>query len=256
MGSSQSATHFEVEQPEHRNNRGAAAAKRVPVVVPPPRKPEQPAKPKGYDEHVSYGMSRTCPRCGDPGLESAATQAPGGPMGPCVVCGHPPLSYCPAEALAHGWDDAGGALEAWTDGSGTVAEQHAGIGVVVARRGIVLCEASEPIGFGTNNIAEVRAVGRALALAFGVARSRGVPLVVRSDSAFALGAVAPGSTWNVRRPELATLCAGVRAECAKWPALRLEHVAGHSGVVMNERAHQLAGAARKRGIARAGAGAR
>jgi ribonuclease HI len=145
-------------------------------------------------------------------------------------------------------------LEAWTDGSGTTADRHAGIGVVLVVEGVVVCEASEPIGLGTNNDAEVRAIKRALFLAWAHAgRTRGLDLVVWSDSMFALDAVRPGCAWNIRRPALRALCEAVRAECARWPALQLAHVEGHTGVVHNERADVLAGRARKAGIARAAA---
>jgi ribonuclease HI len=137
---------------------------------------------------------------------------------------------------------------AWTDGSGTTADRDAGIGVVVLCDDQVVCEASSPIGLGTNNVAEVRAVGRALALVWRIAGSRRQALTIYSDSEFAIGALT--KPWNLRsNPALTALVAEVRAEVARWPALRFEHVAGHAGIELNERADVLAVRARRAGIA-------
>jgi ribonuclease HI len=142
-------------------------------------------------------------------------------------------------------------LEAWTDGSGTTGDRPAGIGVVVLRDAEPIVEASAAIGLGTNNIAEVRAIGRALALVFAVTRTRDVPVTIRSDSEFALGSVRPGSSWRVTsNPALAALVEAVRREASRWPHLRLEHVPGHAGHQWNERADVLAGRARKAAVAR------
>jgi ribonuclease HI len=140
-------------------------------------------------------------------------------------------------------------LEAWTDGSGTTDENPAGIGVVITRRHVVICEASEHIGNGSNNVAELRAIARALTLARLIAGDRAAGLTVRSDSEFALGAIRPGSTWRIRKDALADLVEQMRAEVCRWPHLRLEHVKGHAGDPGNERADFLAGRARKAAVA-------
>jgi DNA polymerase-3 subunit epsilon len=135
-------------------------------------------------------------------------------------------------------------LEAWTDGSGTTADQPAGIGVVISRGGLVLCEVSDAIGAGTSNQAELRAIARALTLARQVAGSRDVPLRVCSDSQFALGAIG-SDRYQLKAEHLVELVESLRLEVRRWPRIELRHVAGHSGVVLNERADQLAGRARK-----------
>ena len=140
-------------------------------------------------------------------------------------------------------------LAAWTDGSGTLALTPAAVGVIIARDGEVICESSEHIGIGTNNDAEVRAIGRALALAYAVSSYRRVPLTIYSDSEFAIGAVRHGSNWNVRRHELATLVYLIRDEVARWRALSFRHVKGHSGNLGNERCDWLAGRSRKQYLA-------
>jgi len=142
-------------------------------------------------------------------------------------------------------------LVAWTDGSGTMQDSPAAVGVIVALDGVVVVEASEHIGLGTNNVAEVRAIGRALALGFAVGGGRG-PLIIFSDSEFAMGAVCRGSSWEIsesRNPDLRTLVLQVRNEVARWRDLTFQHVKGHSGNYGNERCDWLAGRARKAHIA-------
>ena len=142
-------------------------------------------------------------------------------------------------------------LAAWTDGSGTLQDTPAAIGVIVALDGEVVVEASEYIGLGTNNVAEVRAIGRALALSFAVAGRRG-PLTIFSDSEFAMGAVCRGSTWEIHEsgnPDLRALVLKIRIEVARWTELTFAHVKGHSGNLGNERCDWLAGRARKARIA-------
>lgn len=136
---------------------------------------------------------------------------------------------------------------AYTDGSGTTATKPCGIGVVLFENDALVAECSASLGLGTNNIAEVRAIGRALAITYARARSRDVCLTIRSDSEFALGAVAPESRWKIKASEaLRELVHSIRLEARRWPRLALEHVYGHTGIVGNERADVLAGLARKR----------
>lgn len=147
-------------------------------------------------------------------------------------------------------------LQAWCDGSGTTAEKHAAVGVVIVAGDVALAEASEAIGLGTNNDAELRAIKRALYLAWSIGGTRNVALTVYSDSAWALGAVQPSCEWHIRRPEQARLCERMREEIRRWPLLTFAHVRGHTGLVWNERADALAGRARKLAAERAGEGLR
>jgi len=141
-------------------------------------------------------------------------------------------------------------LVAWTDGSGTFQHSPAAIGVVVSADGEVICEASQYVGRGTNNVAELWAIGRTLAIVYAIARTRDVPLQIRSDSSFAIGAVRHGSAWELDPAStVGALGLKVRAEVARWPQIDLTLVAGHSGVLGNERADWLAGRARKAFIA-------
>lgn len=143
-------------------------------------------------------------------------------------------------------------IEAWTDGSGNTPDRPGGAGVVIARAGVVLAEISEGIALASNNAAEAWAIGRALQLA---QESWGtcVRLAVYSDSEWALGAIAPTSTWRLDAKKFASrLALAARKRAAKMPRLSLHHVLGHTGLVFNERADELAGAARKRVVASIG----
>lgn len=124
------------------------------------------------------------------------------------------------------------AILAYTDGACTGNPGPMGVGVVLLdpltkdRR-----ERSEYLGEGTNNIAELVAIQRALELA-PIDR----PLVVHSDSSYALGLLALG--WKAKANQ--ALVADLRALVKERANLRLVKVAGHAGVVENERADQLA----------------
>ena len=147
------------------------------------------------------------------------------------------------EATPQAFDAAAAALKAtpvgplpadafmvWADGACTGNPGPAGLGVVMldgARRE----ELSEYLGDGTNNIAELTAIVRALELA-----PRDRTVVIHSDSAYALGLLGKG--WKAKANQ--DLVAKMRALATGFKDLRLVKVAGHSGVVENERADELA----------------
>jgi len=156
-------------------------------------------------------------------------------------------------------------IEVWTDGSGTWgADSPACIGVHVVvddpddqpPRAVV--EASEYVGIGTNNVAELRAIRRGLFLAtilvgqLGHAIERGVDIVVRSDSEYAIGAI----EWEHPRanvPLINAIRAQLRAIFENHAGMvRVEwaHVRGHTGVEGNEIADWLAHVARCRTLRR------
>lgn len=193
-------------------------------------------------------------------LEASVSPAPA-IVSPAVVVDSPTdvVDSPKAEIASFDYD---APLEAWCDGSGTVATKPAGVGVVIARlkhppppddrdRYEVLCEASVPIGRGSNQRAEVCALGLALRLAFEVTGSFEHPVTLCSDSEFALGACAPDSTWRIRVAPLVEPVSRARALAAQFPRLVFKHVPGHSGLELNERADKLAGRARKAAIAAA-----
>jgi len=142
-------------------------------------------------------------------------------------------------------------LQAFADGSGTHhADSPACIGVVVAdASGRILCESSAYICPGTNNVAELWAIRRALYLIRWVAHEHAAgcdtPAVLYSDSAYAIGCAR--GEYNIKKNvDLVREIQGVY-EMHK-DTVRLEHVKGHNGNPGNELADWLAGIARHRVI--------
>lgn len=145
-------------------------------------------------------------------------------------------------------------IEAWTDGSGTTGDRPGGAGVVLVREGVAIAELSEGIALATNNTAEVWAIGRAIQW---VEESWGthVGLVVCSDSEWAIAAVQPTCSWRLNTAlRSARLAIRARVRVARMQRIGFRQVKGHSGLPFNERADELAGAARKRLVAAAASG--
>ncbi len=126
------------------------------------------------------------------------------------------------------------AIHVYTDGACTGNPGPMGIGVVILdatlekghRR-----ELSSFLGTGTNNIAELTAIERGLS---DLPRHRKV--VVYSDSSYAIGVLAQG--WRARANQ--ELIAGLRRLLGEFKSVSFIKVAGHAGVVENERCDQLA----------------
>jgi ribonuclease HI len=121
----------------------------------------------------------------------------------------------------------------YTDGACRGNPGPMGIGVVLLDRG-ERREISEYLGEGTNNIAELTAILRALEAVPDEDRSR--PVVVHSDSSYSLGLL--GQNWKAKKN--VELVAELRRLAARFPRLRLVKVPGHAGVPENERCDQLA----------------
>jgi ribonuclease HI len=135
------------------------------------------------------------------------------------------------------------AVIVYTDGACTGNPGPMGIGAVILRGGRRQ-EISEYLGQGTNNIAELTAIERALDhLTDGDA---GHPVLIHVDSSYAIG-VASGAFKAKKNLEL---IARIRAKARRFPHLRFVKVAGHAGVAENERCDQLATQAIARGPGR------
>lgn len=161
-------------------------------------------------------------------------RAPGEPVE--LTPGEPaPTKGAPGKGAAKGAAPAGplppDAVVVWTDGACTGNPGPAGIGVVVIEGG-ERREVSEYLGQGTNNIAELTAIERGLQLV----KDRSKPVVVHSDSSYALGLL--GKNWKAKAN--AELVARLRALAAEFPDVRWVKVPGHAGVPENERCDQLA----------------
>ncbi len=123
-----------------------------------------------------------------------------------------------------------GQVIAYADGACTGNPGPAGLGVMIidgARR----IERSEYLGQGTNNIAELTAILRAVE-----AISSDVPMTVFTDSQYAIGVLQKG--WKAKANQ--ELVADVKRALAARKKTKLVYVPGHSGVSGNERADELA----------------
>lgn len=124
-----------------------------------------------------------------------------------------------------------GAAVVYADGACSGNPGPAGLGVVVID-GDTRHERSEYLGHGTNNIAELTAIARALELL----PDRERAAVIHTDSQYSIGVLTRG--WKAKANQ--ELVAQLKAALATRPKVRLVYVPGHSGVVLNERADELA----------------
>ncbi len=124
-----------------------------------------------------------------------------------------------------------GAVIAYADGACSGNPGPAGLGVVVID-GDLRVELSEYLGEGTNNIAELNAILRAL----DEVADRERPLVIHTDSQYSIGVLEKG--WKAKAN--VELIQRVREALSIRPHTRLKYVPGHAGVILNERADALA----------------
>ncbi len=127
------------------------------------------------------------------------------------------------------------AIHVYTDGACTGNPGPMGIGIVIVdgqdQVGAKKRELSQYLGKGTNNIAELTAIEVALQ---SLGRDR--PVVVYSDSSYAIGLLASG--WRARANQ--ELVARLRTLLGEFPRVSFVKVAGHSGHPENERCDELA----------------
>ncbi|WP_437782214.1 ribonuclease HI [Sorangium sp. So ce1097] len=158
--------------------------------------------------------------------EGAGGAAPGAPPGP---------ARAQRKASARGATAAApvpeGAVIVYADGACSGNPGPAGLGVVVIDGGRRI-ELSEYLGTGTNNIAELTAILRALEEV-----EPGRPIVIHTDSQYSIGVLQKG--WKAKAN--VELVASLREALeARRPPARLVYVPGHAGVLLNERADALA----------------
>lgn len=121
----------------------------------------------------------------------------------------------------------------YTDGACTGNPGPAGLGVVILDGG-KRHELSEYLGQGTNNIAELTAIERALEVVAELDPSR--PVVLHSDSSYSIGLLTKG--WKAKANT--ELVARIRKLARSFSDLRFVKVRGHAGVPENERCDELA----------------
>jgi ribonuclease HI len=142
-----------------------------------------------------------------------------------------PGERAPEKPAAQPAQPAADAIQVWTDGACSGNPGPAGLGVVVID-GKQRTELSEYLGEGTNNIAELTAILRGLE----AISDRSRPVVVYSDSSYSIDILT--KAWKAKKN--VELIGELRALCRQFSDLRFVKVAGHAGVVLNERCDQLA----------------
>jgi ribonuclease HI len=123
-----------------------------------------------------------------------------------------------------------GTVIAYTDGACSGNPGPAGLGVVVLLEGERI-ELFEYLGEGTNNIAELTAILRALE-----ELEAGKPAAIHTDSQYSIGVVQKG--WKAKKNQ--ALVAALRSALAAHGSCTLVYVKGHAGIPLNERADELA----------------
>jgi ribonuclease HI len=121
---------------------------------------------------------------------------------------------------------------AYTDGACSGNPGPAGSGVVVVVPGGTMHEGYDWLGTGTNNIAELTAILRALEAIPTSAAS----IVIHTDSQYAIGVLTKG--WKAKVNQ--ALIQSIKVAIAARPRVRIVYVPGHAGVPLNERADELA----------------
>jgi ribonuclease HI len=124
-----------------------------------------------------------------------------------------------------------GAIIVYADGACSGNPGPAGLGMLLID-GKTRTERSEYLGTGTNNIAELTAVLRALEAAPDGAR----PLAIHTDSQYSIGVLSKG--WKAKANQ--ELVKTIRERLSERGNVTLHYVPGHSGVLLNERADELA----------------
>ncbi|MCU0662143.1 MAG: ribonuclease HI [Myxococcota bacterium] len=123
---------------------------------------------------------------------------------------------------------------AYTDGACSGNPGPAGLGVSLRFPDGRVVQRGEPLGQGTNNIAELSAILRALELA----APDGRDLVIHTDSTYAIGVLTAG--WKAKANQ--ELIARIKGALSAYGPGRVSFrkVAGHAGVPENELVDELA----------------
>jgi ribonuclease HI len=136
----------------------------------------------------------------------------------------PVVSHAPLRAVGEEW-------LVYADGACRGNPGPAGLGVVIITRERVT-ELSEFLGDGTNNIAELTAILRAIERVDSPSRA----LRVFTESSYAIGLLSKG--WKAKKNT--ALVEEIRARLRPLRDVSFIHVPGHAGVHWNEHADELA----------------
>jgi len=131
-------------------------------------------------------------------------------------------------------ESGGEAIIVYTDGACSGNPGPAGLGAVIMD-GDKRQELSEYLGEGTNNIAELTAIFRALQV-LDTPEGRARPIHIHTDSSYSIGVLT--KDWKPKKN--LDLIASMRDLITKFRYLQLIKVKGHAGIPENERADELA----------------
>jgi ribonuclease HI len=165
-----------------------------------------------------------------PPVEGSPTQPPQGPA-KRPAAGAAKAKTKPASAPTPEAAPPPGTVIIYADGACSGNPGPAGLGVYW-RSHEQTKELSEYLGQGTNNIAELTAIQRALEMC----PDPGANIYLYTDSAYSIGVLTQG--WRAKANQ--ELIADVKSDLRRYPRLSLRKVAGHAGIFGNERADTLA----------------
>jgi len=123
-------------------------------------------------------------------------------------------------------------IVAYTDGACLGNPGPAGLGYVVKYPDGKRIRRGEPLGHGTNNVAELTAILRVLELV----GERERPLVIHTDSSYSIGVLTQG--WKAKANT--ELIYRIRNTMQSFTHLELRKVKGHAGIPENELVDELA----------------
>ena len=129
----------------------------------------------------------------------------------------------------------GNAIVAYTDGGCIGNPGPSGLGYVIRYPNNQVVKKGEPLGSGTNNIAELTAIYRVLQTVTDIH----APLRIHTDSSYAIGVLTQG--WKAKVNQ--QLIAEIRAALRRFSDVQLIKVKGHAGNPDNELVDKLANTA-------------
>ena len=135
-------------------------------------------------------------------------------------------------AVMSGKISVSGEIVAYTDGACSGNPGPAGLGYVITYPDGSCVQRGEPLGNGTNNIAELTAILRVLE----VVDDPSQKVVIHTDSAYSIGVLVKG--WKAKANR--KLISRIRTVLDSYSNVELRKVKGHAGVPQNELVDDLA----------------